>query len=121
VGEWGAEPRKARLTEMQLPPGLFKLGVEPVPRYRRDESLIAKSSRRCFESWASIDSIERPSVRSKAAARSCFSSIGAEHPRMWMPGFVRAEPLQRARFPAGVERAAVALEWPKDAKDKQTA
>ena len=27
--------------------------------------------------------------------------------------FTRAEPLQRARFPAGVERAAVALEWPK--------
>ena len=27
--------------------------------------------------------------------------------------FVRVEPLQRARFPAGVERAAVALEWPK--------
>jgi hypothetical protein len=35
--------------------------------------------------------------------------------------FVRAEPLQRARFPAGIERAAVALEWPKDAKDKQSA
>jgi hypothetical protein len=35
--------------------------------------------------------------------------------------FVRAEPLQRARFPAGIERAAVALEWPKDTKDKQSA
>jgi len=35
--------------------------------------------------------------------------------------FVRAEPLQRARFPAGIERATVALEWPKDAKDKQSA
>jgi hypothetical protein len=30
--------------------------------------------------------------------------------------FVRAEPLQRARFPAGIVRAAVALEWPRDAK-----
>jgi hypothetical protein len=27
--------------------------------------------------------------------------------------FVRVEPLQRARFPAGIERAAIALEWPK--------
>jgi hypothetical protein len=27
--------------------------------------------------------------------------------------FVRVEPLQRARFPAGIDRAAVALEWPK--------
>lgn len=27
--------------------------------------------------------------------------------------FTRAEPLQRARFPAGVKRATVALEWPK--------
>jgi hypothetical protein len=40
--------------------------------------------------------------------------------RSWLL-FVRAEPLQRARFPAGIERAAVALEWPKDAKDKQSA
>jgi hypothetical protein len=34
--------------------------------------------------------------------------------------FVRAEPLQRARFPAGIDRATVALEWPKDANDKQS-
>ena len=35
--------------------------------------------------------------------------------------FTRAEPLQRARFPAGAKRAAVALEWPKrDAKSAPT-